>query len=85
MNTGVYFQLFVLSSSFHQCLKFSEYMYFISLGRFIPRCFVLFDVIANAIVFLISLFDSLLCIVCTNATDLHILILYSATLPINEL
>ena len=47
--------LFVLSSiAFISILKFSEYSSFASLGRFIPRYFILFDRMVNRIVSLIS-------------------------------
>ena len=45
--------------------------------RFIPRYFIPFDAIANAIVFLTSISASLL--VYSNATDICVLILFSAT------
>ena len=49
------FLLFVSSSiSFFIVLKFSEYRYFTSLARPIPRYFILFEAIVNGIVFLIS-------------------------------
>ena len=48
---NVYFHLFVSSSiPFISVLQFSEYRSFISLVRFIPRYFILFDAIANGIV-----------------------------------
>ena len=50
-----------------------------SLDRFIPKYFILFDAIVNVIISLISLpYSSLL--VYRNATDFCILILYPATL-----
>ena len=56
---GIYFHLFVSSSvSFISVLQFSEYRSFASLGRFIPRYFILFDVMVNGIVSLISLSDT---------------------------
>ena len=67
------------SVSFFSVLQFSEYRTFTSLGRFIPRYFILFDVMINGIVSLISLSDSLL-LVYRNAVDFCILILYPATL-----
>ena len=46
---------------FEQCfisvLSFSKKMSFVSLGRFILMCFILFDVMVNRIVSLISLSD----------------------------
>ena len=51
-----------------------------SLDRFIPRYFILFDVMVNGIVPLISLSDISL-LVYRNASDFCVLILYSATLP----
>ena len=78
---GVAFHLFVLSSiSFISVLQFSGYRSFTSLGRFIPRYFILFDVIVNGIVFLISLCDSSL-LVYRNATGFCILIFHTANLP----
>ena len=49
--------------------------------RFIPKYFILFDVIVNGIVSLISLSESFLLLVYRNTTDYCILILYLATLP----
>ena len=51
-----------------------------SLGRLIPRYFILFEVMVDGIVSLISLFDISL-LVYRNATDFCILILFPATLP----
>ena len=53
---------------------------FVSLGRFIPRYFILFDEMVNAITFLISLSDLLL-FVYRKARDLCVLILYPVPLP----
>ena len=70
------FHLFVSSSvSIISILQFSKYMSFTSLVKFILRYFILFDVIENEIVFLISLFSSLL-LVYRNITDYSVLILY---------
>ena len=52
---------------------------FASLGRFIPRYFILSDEMVNGIVSLISLSDLLL-LVYRNATGICILILYPANL-----
>ena len=61
-------------------IRFSENCSFVILGRFIPRYFILFDVMINAIVSLISLFD-LSVFVYRNAVDLCVLILCPANLP----
>ena len=74
---NISFHLFL--SSFISILQFSEYRSCTSLGRFIPRYFILFDTVVSGIVSLIYLSDSLL-LVYRNATDLCILILYPATL-----
>ena len=66
--------------SFISVLQFSEYRSFASLGRFIPRYFILFDAVVNGIISLISPFDLSL-LVYRNARDFCILILYPATLP----
>ena len=73
--------LFVSSLiSFICILKFSEYRSFSSLGRFIPKYFILFDVMVSGIVSLISLSDVSL-LMNRNARDFWVLILYPATLP----
>ena len=54
-------------------------MSFASLGRFIPKYFILFDAKVNGIVSLISPSDLSL-LVYRNATDFSVLILYPATL-----
>ena len=55
-------------------------MSFVSLGRFIPKYFILFDAMVNGIVSLISL-SNLSLLVYRNETDFCVLILYPATLP----
>ena len=65
------------SISFINILYFSKYRSS-TLVKFTPRYFIIFDAILNDIVFLIFLSDSSL--VCRNATDFCILILYPATL-----
>ena len=83
-NQGsICFHLFVSSPiSFFSVLQFSEYRSFMSLVKFIPRCFVLlgfFDAVVNGIVFLVSLCVSSR-LVYKNATGFWIFILYPATL-----
>ena len=57
---GMSLHLFVLSLiSFISVYIFSEYKYFASLGRLIPRCFTLLDLSVNGIIFLIYLSDLL--------------------------
>ena len=63
----------------HLQLSYSFQFSFISLGKFIPWCFILSDAVANGIAFSISLADSLP-LVYRNTTYFYILILYSATL-----
>ena len=53
-------------------------MSFVSLGRFIPRYFILFDEMVNGIVSLITLSDLSL-LVYRNANYFFVLVLYSAT------
>ena len=65
--------------SFKSVPLFSRYRSFTSFVRFIPTHFILFAAIVNGIVFLISLSASSL-LVCWNATDFCVLILYPATL-----
>ena len=55
-------------------------MSFVSLGRFIPRYFILFDEMVNVIVSLISVSDLLL-FVYRKARDFCVLILYPAPSP----
>ena len=71
------FHLFVSSLiSFISVLWFSEYRSFVSLGTFTPRYFILLDVMENRIASLISPSDLSL-LVCRNAVDFCVLILYS--------
>ena len=66
---GISLHLFVSSLiSFISVLWFSEYRVFTSLGRFIPRYFILFVAMVNVIVSLISLSDISL-LVYRNAAD----------------
>ena len=68
---GILLYLFVSSFiSFTSVLQFSIYRSFVSLGKFIPKYFILFVLMMNGIVSLISLFFSLL--VFRNARDLCI-------------
>ena len=55
---GISLHLFVSSLiSFFSVLQFSAYRSFVSLGRFIPRYFILFVAVVNGIISLISLSD----------------------------
>ena len=75
------FHLFMSSLiSFINILWFSEYRSFVSLGRFILRYFIHFDVMVNEMASLIYLSDLLL-LVYRNAMYFCALILYPATLP----
>jgi len=65
--------------SFLSVLYFTAYRSSGSLGRFIPRYFILFLVMVNGIVYLISLSDFSL-LVYRNARDFCVLILYPVTL-----
>ena len=65
--------------SFISVLKFSVYSPFVSLGKFIPRYFILFVAMVNGIDSLISLSDLLL-LLYRNASDFCALILYPVTL-----
>ena len=77
----VYLSIFcAVFNFFISILYFSEYRSFVSLGRFFPRYFILFDAMVNGIVSLISLSDILL-LVYRNARNFCALILYPATLP----
>ena len=66
--------------SFNSTLQFSDYRSFVFLGRFIPSYFVLFDVMINGIVSLISLPDLSL-LVNKNVRYFCVLIWYPVTLP----
>ena len=59
--------------------SFQSISLFASLGRFIPKYFILFDVMVNWIASLISFYDLLF--VYRNAGDFCVLILYPAILP----
>ena len=72
--------LFMLSLiSFISVLQFSLYSSFVSLGRFIPRYFILFVAVINGVDSLISLSDFLL-LGYMYASDFCILTLYLLTL-----
>ena len=65
--------------SFISVLKFSVYSSFVSLGRFIPRSFILLVAMVNGIDSLLFHFDFQL-LVYRNASDFCVLTLYPATL-----
>ena len=78
MNT-VYFSIYVSSLiSFTSVLQFSIYRSLVSLGRYIPKYFILFIAMVNGIVALISLSVFSL-LVYRNARDFCVLISYPAT------
>ena len=77
---GIFLHLFVSSLiSFISILQFSMNRSFVSLGRFIPKYFILFIAMVNGIVSLISV-SVLSWLVYRNARDFCVLILYPATL-----
>ena len=55
----VYLPLCVISGVFHQCLSFWGYSFYTSVGKFVPRYLMLFYVMVNEIVSLISISDLL--------------------------
>ena len=69
-------------TAFLSVLWFSAYRSCVSLGRFIPKYFVLFVAMVSGIVSLISLSDFSL-LVYRNARDFCVLILYPVTLFID--
>ena len=73
-----YLSVYVIFDFFHQCLKFSVYSSFVSLGKFIPRYVILFVAVVNGIDSLISLSDFSL-LVYRNVSDFCVFILYPAT------
>ena len=77
---GIFLHLLVSSLiSFTSALQFSIYRSFVSLGRYIPKYFILFVAMVNKIISLISLSVFSL-LVYRNARDFCVLILYPATL-----
>lgn len=73
------FHFLVSSISYINDLQFLECKYIVSLVKFIPKYLILFDAVVNGIIFLISLFDSLL-LVYRNLLGFYILMLYPANL-----
>ena len=75
----VYFFIY-LSHLWYLLSVFYSFLYksFVSLVKFIPKCFILFIALMNGIVSLISLSDFSL-LVYRNARDFCVLILYPAT------
>ena len=69
----------VLFDFFHQCFIVAYIEVFVSLGRYIPKYFILSISMVNGIVSLISLSVFSL-LVYRNARDFSVLILYPATL-----
>ena len=77
---GIFLPLFVSSLiSFISVLYFSIYRSLVSLGRYIPKCFIHFVATVNGIVPLIS-FSTFSLLMYRNARDFCVLILYPATL-----
>ena len=75
---GISFYFFVLFSVFFiSLLQFSEYRIFTSLVKFIPKYFILFDVILNGIFFFLLFSDSSL-LPYRKATDFCMLFLHPA-------
>ena len=75
-----YLSIFCIIFKFlYQCFIVLEYRSFISLVKFIPRYFILFDVIVNGMVSLIYISSHSL-LVYRKSTDFCILILYPVTL-----
>ena len=78
---GISLHLLVSSLiSFISVLRFSAYRSFVSLGRFIPRYFILCVAMVNGSVSIISLSD-FSSLVYRNGRDFCELILYPETLP----
>ena len=75
----VYLSMLLSSLTYFISVIVLEYRYFASLGRFIPRYFIVFNAMVNGIVSLISLSEFSLSAY-INATDFCALILYPATL-----
>ena len=65
--------------SFISVLQFSVCSSFVSLGKFVPRCLILFVAVVNGIESLISLSDFSL-LPYRNAPDFYVLILYTVAL-----
>ena len=73
-----YLSIYVIFDFFQQCLITFLHSSFVSLGRFIPRYFILFVAMMNEIDALISLSDFLL-LASRNESDFYVLILYPVT------
>ena len=71
--------VYIIFVFFHQCLIVFCIQSLVSLGRFIPRYFVLSVAAVNGIISLI-LFSDLSLLPYRYARDFHVLILYPATL-----
>ena len=73
----VYISIYLFSVSFISILQFSVTRCFISLIKFIPTYFIVFDTIVNGIVYFLFRY---LVLIYRNTTNFHVLLLYPGVL-----